>query len=566
MRYSHYPIVNVAAVCARLGVRRAVISPGSRNAPLTIAFARHPQIQCYSISDERAAAFIALGMAQQSGETVVLICTSGSAGLNYAPAVAEAFFSQTPLLLLTADRPPEWVNQADGQTIRQRNMYGNHCKAAYEIPTDYVHPDAVWSIYRTVCEAVHRSRDFPPGPVHINMPFREPFYPKPEHEIAFDESVKTFLEQNGFMQLSAEDWQFIIEKVSKTQKTLLVAGQNRCEKPLIAALDRLPFPIFGDIFSNVHTAKNAVFRYEIGLQLTENNAAAWQSPDLLITFGQSVLSKSLKNRLRKFPPREHWHIQQAGDVPDVFQSLTRIIRVSPLLFFQTLAEKLSPQTDAAPLPFPPFDADENDTLWRQLWESAPLNEPIAVYRLMQMLPQGTVLHLANSMPVRYAQAVGLRRHQETEVFCNRGTSGIDGCVSTAVGHALAAPEKLHVLLVGDVAFIYDRNALWHNYDLPNLRIVVLNNGGGGIFHLIDGPRGLPETEEYFVTRQRLSARSAAEDAGFAYLYANDKESFAAASEQLFAFDRKPVLLEVATRQTDNEQAWNLIRSHSRQTR
>lgn len=559
MRYSHYPIINIAAVCARLGVTRAVISPGSRSAPLTIAFARHPDIQCYSVSDERAAAFIALGMSQQSGAPVALICTSGSAGLNYAPAVAEACFSRVPLLLLTADRPPEWIDQADGQTIRQRDMYGKHCKAAYEIPADYSHPDSVWAIYRTMSEAIHTATAFPPGAVHVNMPFREPFYPKPEHEIAFDEDIKIFSEERGSMQLSEASWCSIVEKLSKTEKILLVAGQNRMEKPLIEALNRLPFPLFGDIFSNIHTATRAVFRYEAGLQLTENNLAEWQTPDLLITFGQSVLSKALKNRLRKFPPQEHWHIQESGSVPDPFQSLTRIIRMSPLLFFQTLTAKLTSAKDkTAWQPLPPVDTRKGDRCFEELWNTAALNEPAVVYRLMQSLPQGTTLHLANSMAVRYAQAVGLQHSQEVEVFCNRGTSGIDGCVSTAVGHALASPDKLHVLLVGDVAFMYDRNALWHNYALPNLRIVVLNNGGGGIFRMIDGPRGLAETDEYFVTRQALSARSAAEDAGFTYLYVNNKEHFAELLPQLSADSAKPVLMEVVTQQTDNEQAWQFI--------
>lgn len=558
MRYPLYPIINIADICARLGVRRAVISPGSRNAPLTVAFARHPYLQCYSISDERAAAFIALGMAQQSDTPVALICTSGSAGLNYAPAAAEAFFNRVPLLLLTADRPPEWVNQADGQTICQREMYGKHCKAAYDIPADYVHPDSVWAIYRTVSEAVLTATNFPPGPVHINLPFREPFYPKAEHEIAFEPTIKIFSEERGFMQLSDRSWQYIVEKISKTPKTLLVAGQNRLEKPLTEALERLPFPLFGDIFSNIHTANNAVFRYEAALQLTEKNLPEWQSPDLLITFGQSVLSKALKNRLRQFPPREHWHIQEAGSVPDTFQSLTQIIRVSPILFFRTLAEKLTEKHPATWLPFPPVDNSKGDRRFEQLWETAALNEPAVVYRLMQALPQGTVLHLANSMPVRYAQAVGLRQWQQVEVFCNRGTSGIDGCVSTAVGHALAAPDRLHVLLTGDVAFMYDRNALWHNYPLPNLRIVVLNNGGGGIFRMIDGPRGLPETDEYLVTRQQLSARSAAQDAGFTYLYVADKAQLVESLPKLLADNATPVLMEVFTRQADNEQAWQFI--------
>lgn len=557
--YPYYPVINLAHICAQLGIQKAVISPGSRNAPLAIAFARHSAIQAYSISDERTAAFIALGIAQQRGKPTVLICTSGSAGLNYAPAVAEAYYSRVPLIVLTADRPPEWIDQADGQTIRQYYMFGRHCKAAYQLPVEYVHPDATWAAYRTMCEAIHVSTDFPAGPVHLNIPFREPFYPRPQDQISFDNQIKIFSEIAGTAQLTQQQWNFLFDNITQVKKILLVAGQQRFSQTLTSLLEQLPFPLFGDIFSNVHTVVNSVFRYEAGLQLA---GQAWHRPDLLITFGQSVISKTLKNYLRRFPAPQHWHIQPAGAVPDVFQSLTHIIRLTPETFFEQLVHYFK----NAPLekrwdPFPNFEAQQGDQQFERLWESFSLNEPAIVYRLLQVIPNHSVLHLANSMPVRYAQAVGLRRHQQIEVFCNRGTSGIDGCVSTAVGHALASPEKLHLLIVGDVAFMYDRNALWHNYPLDNLRIVVLNNGGGGIFHLIDGPKGLPETDEYLVTRQRLSARSAAQDAGFAYLYADSKALFEKALCQLFD-SPKALLLETFTFQEINQQAWQFIQPNN----
>ncbi|GAB3818211.1 hypothetical protein GCM10028895_15180 [Pontibacter rugosus] len=169
------PVVNIAEICALKGVQNVVLSPGSRCAPLTIAFARHPKLNVRTVSDERAAAFIALGMALTTGKPTVLVCTSGTAALNYAPAVAEAYFQQVPLLILTADRPPEWIDQLDGQTIRQQKVYGQHIKQSYTFPVDFSHPDATWHSERLVSEALNETVSFPAGPVHINVPLREPF-------------------------------------------------------------------------------------------------------------------------------------------------------------------------------------------------------------------------------------------------------------------------------------------------------------------------------------------------------------------------------------------------------
>ena len=175
-------ILAVPEICSRHGITDAIIAPGSRNAPLTISFARHKNINCKVIPDERSAAFIALGIAQQTKRPVVLICTSGSAALNFAPAIAEAYFQQIPLLVLTADRPPEWIDQLDGQTIRQNNIYGNHVKRSFTIEVDQSHEDAKWFAQRQLNEGINLSKVFPAGPVHLNYPFREPLYPTEEYE------------------------------------------------------------------------------------------------------------------------------------------------------------------------------------------------------------------------------------------------------------------------------------------------------------------------------------------------------------------------------------------------
>lgn len=174
---THQAIYDIAEICAQHGIQNAVLCPGSRCAPLTLAFANHAAITCRTLSDERSAGFIGLGLAQQTHTPSVLVCTSGSAAYNFAPSVAEAFFQQIPLVVFTADRPAEWIDQWDGQTIRQENIFGGHVKRAYNLPSDS-HPDSVWHINRVVNEAIALAQTFPAGPVHINVPLREPLYPQ----------------------------------------------------------------------------------------------------------------------------------------------------------------------------------------------------------------------------------------------------------------------------------------------------------------------------------------------------------------------------------------------------
>ncbi len=184
------PIFDIAELCALKGVTQAILCPGSRCAPLTLAFSRHNNFKVRSISDERSAAFIATGIAQQSRSPVVLVCTSGSAAYNFAPAVAEAFFQQIPLIIFTADRPKEWIDQYDGQTIRQENIFGVHVKKSFSLPEDYEHGDAIWYIHRSINEAINLSEEFPKGPVHINIPFREPLYPAKNEKVTFNKNLK----------------------------------------------------------------------------------------------------------------------------------------------------------------------------------------------------------------------------------------------------------------------------------------------------------------------------------------------------------------------------------------
>ena len=561
-------ILNTAHICARLGVRTFVLSPGSRSAALTLALVRHPEIDTKIISDERSAAFIAVGMAQQLHQPVGLVCTSGSAAYNYAPAVAEAFFQQIPLIVITADRPPEWIDQLDGQTIRQQNLYGRHVKASYELPVGQTEAD-VWYAGRMVSEAIHLSRAFPPGPVHLNVPIREPFYPAEDKQIHF-EDTKVIFQTKSVPMLTDETIAVLWEEWQRYDRKLIVGGQHPYDASLVEALSDLSItrhiPVVADVISNMHSVDNSIQHVDVLLSQLKEEVGNLLRPDLLITYGLSVISKNLKLFLRKYSPAAHWHIQPAGIAADTFQSLTQIVHISPATFFHA----------ASSFPWASQVQTDYCQRWQQREQKAtqlinqlfadPLTKPIgefqAVQTILHHLPNATDLHLANSMTVRYANLVGLSdHHAQVAVFANRGTSGIDGSNSTAVGSALTF-NRLTVLLTGDLAFFYDRNAFWHNYSLPNLRIILLNNHGGGIFRLIDGPSQQPELEEYFETKQTLNAENTARDFKMHYQQINftASDTITTLTEALPEFYQENAghakLLEIVTTTSHNQKIFN----------
>lgn len=564
------PIYDIAEICARHGISQAIVCPGSRCAPLTLAFARHEKISCRTLSDERSAGFVALGIAQQTKTPAVLVSTSGSAAYNFSPAVAEAFFQQIPVLIFTADRPKEWIDQLDGQTIRQENLFGNHVKKSYTLPADYTHADAIWYIHRTVNEAIALAQEFPQGPVHINIPLREPLYPAAGEKISFTKNIRITQAAGGKIVLSEKELKPLLTELTGYQKVMLVAGQNDYHEGLLKAVEKFikihKVALLGDVISNFHSLSTNIPLAEIFLGQCSESVAQSLQPDLLITFGKSVISKNLKVFLRKNLSLHHWHIQPGGLSSDTFQALTRIIYAEPKLFFESLSTP--PHLDK-------FELQKKDNyanLWKAEMHRAQLaslaffsksgfNELTGIREIINALPERCNLHLANSMAVRYANLIGLaEKGNGVRVFSNRGTSGIDGCTSTAVGHALSS-DVPNILITGDLAFFYDRNAFWHNYPIPNLHVVVVNNHGGVIFNLIDGPGDLPEANEFFITRQRLSARHLAHEFGFQFQEADNLKQLKSSFKDFFKFDGPTRILEITTDQASSKESFNQFKNH-----
>ncbi len=512
------PIVDLVSLLAEKGIKNAIISPGSRNAPLTIALVRHASINTKSISDERSAGFIALGMSQTINEPVILCCTSGSAVYNYAPAVAEAFFQEVPLVILSADRPKEWIHQNDGQTIYQQEIFGKHIKKSFSLGADYQNKDAKWETNRLINEAINIANTIPKGPVHINIPLREPFYPENNEQIVFNK-VRNIEQINSFKTIQLDSFKKLSDIILSGKKVLLAIGQHHLDNKLIDSLKEFSknynIPIVGEIFSNL--GNDFIHNQD----LFSSKLAEEYVPDVLITSGRSFISKSFKTFLRKNTPTFHLHFQESQLHIDTFQSITHLIESD----FKDFISKMNHHVDTS-------IQDEERLIFRNKWQEIDLqneekkklffnipsdfNEITVVNTILNNIPSHSILHLANSMSVRYANYIGLSTDSKVEVFANRGTSGIDGCLSTAIGCAMST-DKLVFLIIGDLAFFYDRNALWNNYLPNNIRIILLNNHGGSIFRMIEGPNQQPELNEYFETIQTMNAKNTAEDAGFKYI-------------------------------------------------
>lgn len=561
MRYQ--PIYDIAELCVRKNINQVVLCPGSRCAPLTLAFTRHPDVTTRTFSDERSAGFIALGMAQQSQKPVVLVCTSGTAVYNLAPAIAEAFFSQTPLVVLTADRPAEWIGQQDGQTIHQTEIFGRHVKKYFQLPQDYEHPDSLWAINRMVNEALNLSFQSPAGPVHINAPFREPLYPDKNDTIGYTKALRVLEERASIPVLNPEVKANVAERWLSFRRVLVVAGQHFYDPGIIRSASAFQrkhhVPVVHDIISNLHEAPNTIRHADLFLAHASEKVKENLSPDLLITFGNSVVSKNLKIFMRKYPAKNHWHIQLPGPVADTFKNLTEVFPVTPDHFLDLLCslQKSEGSEHDQKNFLSAWQAEEERTVklsGAYFEEEKEFNELSLVKTFLDHLPEQANLHLANSMSVRYANFIGLEAGKKgIRIFSNRGTSGIDGCTSTAVGHSLVSAVN-NYLITGDLAFFYDRNAFWHNYDLQNLRILLLNNHGGLIFDVLEGPSSMPEAEEYFITRQRLNARALSEEFGFDYMSAGSPEALKPLLEEFFKGSKKTKILELETDTALNKKA------------
>jgi 2-succinyl-5-enolpyruvyl-6-hydroxy-3-cyclohexene-1-carboxylate synthase len=510
------------------GVNEAVICPGSRNAPIMLALVRHGGFRCYSIADERSAGFFGLGLALKSKKPVIICCTSGSAGLNFAPAVVEAFFQEVPLIVLTADRPAEWIGQWDGQTIYQNNLYGKHVKHFETFEAFKPH------------QLVQKALDFPQGPVHMNIPIAEPFYPAKGEELP----VRT-TKVAAMPHKQDYSWDISILDTIADQKLLITVGQrphNEAENTLFELLVEKGIPVIGDATANLPAA------CELNHDLVLANEGLWSTyqADFHLHFGKSFVSKRIKQMMRQHKPAQSYlvHENPIGK-PDPFQSLTEVIHATSL---SVLHELISKNLTANPS-FKTWNPAIQEAFFKkQAWNELHIYNAL----IDHISKTDADVHVGNSLAIRYINWTEAKLHAR-EVFSNRGTSGIDGCLSTAVGASQLA-NKLTIALLGDVSFHYDRNALWNKYLGPNLRIIVMNNGGGGIFQVLDGAKDLVELGEFMVTEHTKTAEKSTLDAGLSYSKAENFDELNSVFCDFFKPSASGKVLEIFTDGSENTAA------------
>ncbi len=477
-------IADLAPLLLASGIRHAVICPGSRNAPLTQLFTTGKGFRCHSIVDERSAGYVALGMARQLGEPVAVVTTSGTAVLNLAPAVAEAYHQEVPIVVITADRPLEKIGQFNNQWLDQEAPFFASSKGFYQLPLKVSHPEELEHMLGYAGRLLDSSTASPAGPVHLNVPLEEPLYEKlPESSGAWQGSGEG---PSGEVPAGEDSLQALFPP---DRKIMVLAGMGPPDENRSAGLTYLvanrQAVVVAENIANI-PGMDFIAHPELVLALSGEAEMGTLRPDLVISFGGQVVSKRLKLFLQSIPDVEHREISR--EVAGALSSMK------------------SPES--------PGEGNENQYLeaWKELENRAltrvrkkrgdlPYGNLSATYAILEKVAPGTVMHLGNSAAIRYSQLVPCRN--DLTYYSNRGVSGIDGCLSSAAGAAMVS-EGPHLLVVGDLSFVYDSNAMW-NKDFPeNLKIVVLNDGGGGIFRLLDGPDRMGFFEEFSVTHHPVS--------------------------------------------------------------
>jgi len=539
MNHFRQGIKNIPEICFRQGVRQVIIAPGSRNAPLILAFTDHPGLECLSITDERSAAYFATGIAQHSGEPVALVCTSGTAVLNFAPAIAEAYYQNLSLIVITADRAAETIDQADGQTIRQSNIYANYIKTCSELPVETVQAEDLTYSDRQVSQAIDISMTTPCGPVQINVPLREPIY---EALPEYHSQPKIIQTLPSDVTVSSSGLQKLSESWASYSKKLIVIGvqpKNKSLNELATLLAGEPdVVVVGENLSNI-SCEHLICRPEVFFaSLSETEKKIYQ-PELLITIGHSAISKQMKLFLKAHRPFEHWQFESSLPYADTYKSLTTIVpgKAAGILEKMPLGKTKSD--------FAGVYQQQMQTITKRhnaFVENAPLSDMSAVTQLLKLVPSGTVLQLANSTSVRWTQLFPTR--SDISYFCNRGTSGIDGSLSTAAGFAYSSKQPT-LFLTGDLSFIYDSNGMWNNYLEGNFKIIVMNNNGGNIFKFIGDSQLMSNCEKYFTTPHHVNIKSLVEAYGLDYFGCNQIESLDDNLITLFN-NKKAAVLEIFT--------------------
>lgn len=549
-------------IIAAHGVKTLFCSPGSRNAPLIREAAARTDMLKYVVVDERVAAFMALGHAIVSRRPTALLCTSGTALLNYAPAVAEAFYQGIPLIVISADRPKEWIDQDDSQTIRQPDALRNFVKQSFDIPllpsgsASEGGKDFRWYCNRIANEGMLTALRPKPGPVHFNVRIPDPSAAAADPECIHapaHEPARVIIPFGPEQRLPRTDAERLAAEM-RGRRVMIVAGFHQSDNRLNRAVaEMLAFPgvtLLAESISNLHVRREY---FIIDPLLGRLNAADREElrPDIVISLGGALVSRMLKDYLRRYPPQMHWALGHTNFLADCFQTLTHKIEIEPAAALHQLASAMRRHRD--------LPAESYGSLWSRMRRKA-LEQFEAVVRapgwtdlkaheiLAESIPEDYNLFLSNGTPIRYAQLFADGRQHAT--YCNRGVSGIDGSTSTAIGGALAY-KRPTLLISGDMSASYDLGAFGTRLAPPRFKLVVINNGGGAIFRFIRSTRDLDCRERYFCADPQLPLRELAQAYGWIYLRADSDESLRRMIPQLLGDTDAPTVLEIVTPHDDS---------------
>lgn len=535
-------VLHLLSLIKQNGIKHIVICPGSRHYPIIRSLESDGCFELYSIVDERSAAFFALGLIQKYQEPVAICCTSGTSAINFGSAVVEAYYQKLPLLLITADRLPELLNQKEEQMFKQDTVYEGFIKYRGQLNEVKSATDE-WYNNRIINEAFIALNSFDNGPVHLNVPIEN-------HHLDSFETLELPVVRR-ITQISGDTLDdHITELISalKNKKVIILWGQNSSNnmqllKYLNLFCHSFNCVILSDRLGNCRHSMCIENALPLFYAMTYKEKLDLK-PDIVISlFGNYVFNSEIKNYLKNFGNEfQHWDIGNSN-VCDPFKKLTKIFSMGEEYFFRKISENLT---------------EINNTQYFDSWNSIKLRikEPnldygefYAVGELIHKLPKNSSLVIANSLPIRMSHFFEL--DNSIKVFCNRGVNGIDGCMSSAVGYA-SSGEELVYLIIGDLTFFYDMNALWNRYLSKKLRIILLNNEGGGVMHLPLNKVSSDDISKHVSAGHATSAKGWTESLKITYLSATNKEECDQNIQRLIDVDAQgPLLLEIFSKKEND---------------
>jgi 2-succinyl-5-enolpyruvyl-6-hydroxy-3-cyclohexene-1-carboxylate synthase len=542
---------------ARSGLKAIAIAPGSRNTPLVLAFAQHPRIQVYSLLDERSAAFFALGLAMASGNAVAMLCTSGSAVANFFPAIVEAHQSRIPLLVITADRPQELRFSGANQTIDQVKIFGDYALWSVDmsLPEADMLPEAFRNIRTTANRAMSTANGIRKGVVHLNVPFRKPLEPTPvpsDAQTPPEDALPRAMNapyttlHHGTLALNDPQIDMLANIIETYPKGIIVCGANtpaHAHHAISMLATHAHYPIFADGTSGMRFGFDKVIG---GYDIFLNGETQWQSPDVVIRFGDVPTSQPLATYLDKIQATYRIHIVGDGVWADDSHRTTHLLMADEKLACMQVLRRFETRVGSAWLRH--IQAIEHAT-WQIIsthLQDGVYSDGQVVYDVIDTLSPNSVVFIGNSLPVRNLDQFGKPTPKRIMAYGNRGASGIDGNISTALGIAAHDPQKPLVAIVGDITFYHDMNGLLglRRLNIP-ITIVLINNDGGGIFHRLPIKDYEPTFTDLFITPHGLDFAHAAHLYGLEYTLANDSTSFKSALADSVT-NKKMSVIEVKT--------------------